>query len=122
MIYLQFRDDSSGVGVYGYGQTIYAKIHLRFELIGDNELRLEYLPSPPGHKLARFEPMLSDAGKCLKFRLYNISDVFRESVTGTSFRFTWRLDLSGSPFPDSLGFPYEFPNEFFGYRENLGKL
>ena len=48
MVYLQFYGDSTGIAIYGYGQTIHAKLHLRFEVIEHDrpKLKLTYLESP----------------------------------------------------------------------------
>jgi hypothetical protein len=122
MIYLQFAADNSGLAVYGYGQTICANVKFRFGLEDDKWLRLEYLSSPQFQRFSGFEPTPQDAFKRIGYSLTAAEEVLRESVTGTSFKFTWRLDLDLSPFPASIQLPHAFPNTFYGYRESLGKL
>jgi hypothetical protein len=115
---LQFRTDGVGIAVYGYGQTIYAKIEFIFAVSGDS-LTLKYLESAPFQRFAGFTPDEQTREKNIQFTLESGDYVFKEDVTGTQFRFASKLSLSDSPFPVGLEFPYSVPTEFYGFRERI---
>ena len=119
MRYMQFADDGSGLLVYGYGQTIYAKINVRYTVKADNQLEIEYCDSPPFQRFAGFTPDTEAATKTLQYTLTETPVVYKEDVTGADFSFKWLLTIDRFPFPDTLIFPYDTPLEFYGYREDL---
>jgi len=118
MRYLQFQPKGTGIAVYGYGQTIFAKIEFNFT-VNDNSLALTFLESAPYQRFAGFTPDEQTREKIVQFELKLGDYVFKEDVTGTEFRFTSRLSLSEHPFPVGLEFPYSIPTEFFGFRVRL---
>ena len=118
MRYLQFAHDNTGIAVYGYGQTIYAKINFTYSIDGDG-LSLVYLQSDPFSRFEGFTPNQSNARKSLAFTLDKREFIFGEDVTAVRFRFSAKLTLSDSPYPDGLEFPFSIPTEFFGFRERI---
>lgn len=119
MRYIQFADDGSGVLVYGYGQTIYARINIRFTVKADNQLEVVYRDSPPLQCFAGFTPAREAATKNLKYTLTENPVVYEEDVNGAEFSVKWLLTFDCSPFPDTLTFPYDTPLKFYGYREDM---
>ena len=118
MQYIQFAEDGTGVAMYGYGQTIYAKINFTYS-VDDNQLSLEYQQSEPLARFAGFTPQPSNASKLLTFALEQREFAFGEDVTAFQFRFSAKLTLNDSPYPLGLEFPYSVPTEFFGFRERF---
>lgn len=118
MRYIQFAEDGSGLLLYGYGQTIYAKINIRYTVKANCQIDLQYLDSPPFQRFAGFTPN-NHTTKTLKYTLSEHHDTIREDATGADFSFKWLLTLDKFPFPDTLTFPYETPLEFYGYRVDL---
>jgi hypothetical protein len=119
MRYLQFAEDDTGLAIYGYGQTIFAKISFRFELLGDRQMRLSYLESPAFQKFPGFIPIDQSRCKDLAFSLMDDQTIITESITAFDFRFHWQLSFNRSPFPDGIAFPYDAPLVYYGYRENV---
>lgn len=118
MRYLQFSQDNSGIAIYGYGQTIYAKINFSFSISGE-QLTLHYEQSDPFQRFPGFTPGDSNARKLLSFSLDQSEFVFGEDVTEARFKFSVKLILSDSPFPAGLEFPYSVPTEYYGFRERV---
>lgn len=121
MVYLQFAGDGTGRLVYGYGQTIYAMLNIRFELPEDGQLRVHYLDAPKFQLFAGYSPPPGSAVKTLLYSLVEQERAVTESITASEFTFRWLLTLDQSPFPDTLTFPRETPLEYFGYRESAGE-
>ncbi len=113
------REDGTGLILYGYGQTIYAKIDCKFEVPAAGRIRLEYLPTPQLQRRPPFQPDAANRFKEIGFILAEGENVFRESITGSVSRFTWTLEFAEHPYPDGLSFPYSVPNIFYGYREKV---
>ena len=105
---LRFDPGGAGQALYGYGQTIYAVIAFRFAVAEPDRLDLEYLKSPAYQRFAGFP---DDGNRCKSLRTELVPGTFgfTEHVTGRSSGFQWRLDLSGSPYPDGLVFPQVRP-------------
>jgi hypothetical protein len=114
---LRFAPDGSGRVLYGYGQTIYADIAWRFEVIEPDRLKLEYLESSCFQRFPGFRLDEANRRKVVGIRLIEGEFAFVENVTGQSRRFRWRLDLSASPYPDGMSFPYSVPTTFYGHVE-----
>ena len=118
MRYLQFKQEGTGIAMYGYGQTIYAKINFNFS-ITDDQLLFDYQQSDPTQRSGRFDPTGSNARKQIGFSVEQGEFIFGEDITSARFRFTSKLTLSDSPYPAGLEFPYSVPTEFFGFRERI---
>lgn len=116
--FLKFNPDGMGEAIYGYGQTIYAKVGFEFELSGDSVLRLKYLPSPAYAAFPGFEPSPQNATKATPYTLVHGDYSGVESVVARPFTFRWRLTLEDSPWPVGMTFPYEVPTIFYGFRED----
>jgi hypothetical protein len=117
---VMFGRDGTGTVLYGYGQTIYAKIDCRFEVPEPGRIRFEYLPTPQPQRRPPFEPTEVNRFKEVSFTLAPGEEVFREHVTGFVFRLSWTLEFTEPPYPDGLSFPYSVPKVFYGYRERIG--
>ncbi len=112
--------DGTGTVIYGYGQTIYAKIDCRFEVPQAGRIRFEYLTTPQLQRRPQFEPTDTNRLKEIVFTLAEGERIFREDVTGFIFRSSWTLEFAEPPYPDGLSFPYSVPTVFYGYREKIG--
>jgi hypothetical protein len=121
LVYLQFVSDAAGQLVYGYGQTIYARLNIRFELPVAGQLRVHYLDSPKFQRFAGYSPPPASARKALRYSPVEQERAVIDNITGLGFTFRWLLTLDQSPFPDTLTFPHETPLEYFGYRESVGQ-
>ena len=120
MRYLQFQSDGNGLAMYGYGQTIYAEIAFRFS-IADDTLNLIYLNSEPYQHFLGFTPTDQTRCKTLLFKLTEGDYTFKMTVVRLKYRFSTKLSLSASPYPDGIDFPYSVPTDFFGFREEVRK-
>jgi hypothetical protein len=118
--YVSFERDGTGMLVYGYGQTIYARIDCRFEFPEAGRIRFEYLGTPQPQRRPPFQPTEANRFKDVGFSLAEGEKVFREDVTGFIFRFSWTLEFTAPPYPDGLSLPYQVPTVFHGYREKIG--
>jgi hypothetical protein len=112
--------DGKGTVLYGYGQTIYAKIDCWFAVPEAGRIRFEYLPTPQLQRRPPFEPTEANRVKEIGFTLSEGERVCREDVTGFIWRLSWTLEFAEPPYPDGLTFPYSVPTVFYGYREKIG--
>ena len=119
MVYFQWHEDGTGILLYGYGQTIYAKLNFKFEVLTGGRIQIDYLDSPSLGRFAGFSPTDSTATKILEYSLTQERAIFTESVTGSEFSFDWLLRFDHSPFPSELIFPYKIPDDYYGYREAI---
>jgi hypothetical protein len=110
----------TGSVVYGYGQTIYATIDVRFEITAPGVIRFDYFETPQKQRRPPFVPTDDNRSKEIGFSLTEGERIFREDVTGFVFRFSWTLAFAEPPYPDGLSFPYTVPTTFYGYRERIG--
>ena len=118
--FLQFCDDATGLAVYGYGQTIYAKINFTFEVFDGGHMRISYLESPPYQLAPGFVSTDDNRHNDLSYRLSDDQQTITESITARDLRFRWQIEFDRSPFPAGLSFPHEVPLLYFGYREAVG--
>jgi hypothetical protein len=118
---LWLSEGGSGELIYGYGQTIYARLHCRWEVVSPGRLRLTYLESPPYQRFRGYTPRDETRVRELNFVLTagEVSGV--ESIVGQPYRFRWTLELAEPPWPPDLQLPYEVPRVFFGHREEVSK-
>ncbi len=116
--YLKFEQDGRGQAVYGYGQTLYAKIHFAFELTDDPALRLRYAASPAAKGFPAFEPSPEAAGKLIPYTLVRGEYRGVESIVAWPFVCEWLLTLADFPWPAGMTFPRGMPTQFYGYRRN----
>src|SRR5262249_13344436 len=116
---LQFAPDGTGQVLYGYGQTIYAKIACRFAVTEPDQVEWEYLESPPCQWFKGFRPDDGNRRKALRVALTAGEFSFFDGMTSHSSLFRWRLDLSGSPYPEGLSFPYSVPTTFYGHGQAI---
>jgi hypothetical protein len=112
--------DGAGTVLYGYGQTIYAKIDCRFEVPEAGRIRFEYLATPQLQGRPPFEPTEANRIREIDSTLGEGERFFREDVTGFLWRCSWTLEFAEPPYPDGLTFPYSVPKVFYGYREKIG--
>jgi hypothetical protein len=116
---LWLSDGGAGELIYGYGQTIYARINCRWEVLSPGRLRLTYLESPAYQQFGGYTPAEDRRIRELDFVLTagEVSGV--ESVVAQPFRFGWTLELSEPPWPPELQLPHEAPRVFYGHREQV---
>jgi hypothetical protein len=114
---LWLSEGGSGELIYGYGQTIYARIRCRWEVVAAGRLRLTYLESPPHQRFQGYTPPGDKCERELDFVLTagEVSGV--ENVIAQPYRFGWTLELSEPPWPPELPLPHELPRVFYGHRE-----
>jgi len=115
---LTFKPDGRGEALYGYGQTIYAKVGFEFELSGGSVLRLKYLSSPAYAAFPGFAPSPDSAEKATPFTLVRGKYHGVESVVAQPYSYRWLLTLGDSPWPAGMTFPYEVPTSFYGFRHD----
>jgi hypothetical protein len=118
---VQFAPDGSGRVLYAYGQTIYADIACRFQLVEPDRLELEYLKSRSFQRSPGFRLDKANRRKVVRITLTEGDFAFVEDVIGQSHRFRWRLELSANPYPERLSFPYSVPTTFYGYVKRRSK-
>ena len=116
--FLTFEPDGRGEALYGYGQTIYAKVGFEFELSGGPVVRLKYLPSPPFAAFRGFKPSPDTAEKLIPYTLVRGEYRGIESVVAWPFVCEWLLTLAHSPWPAGMTFPYDVPTSYYGYRHD----
>ena len=116
--FLSFKSDGSGEAIYGYGQTIYAKVDFEFDLAGGSVLQLKYQHSPAYAAFPGFLPTPDNAVKSLQYTLVRGEYRGVESVVAQSFICDWLLTLNDSPWPAGMTFPYDVPKSFYGYRHD----
>jgi hypothetical protein len=116
---IRFASDGTGRVVFGHGQTIYASIDFRFEILAAWNLRLVYLDSP--HKLApdfSFFPTDANRTKVIAFQVRFETTEGVTNVVGLKFRYRRTLAFKESPYPLGHSLPYEGPRVFYGYPAN----
>jgi hypothetical protein len=118
---LWLSEGGSGELIYGYGQTIYARIHCRWEVVSPGRLRLTYSDSPPYQRFQGYTPPDDKRVRELDFVLTEGEISGMESIVAQPYRFRWTLELSEPPWPTELQLPYEVPRVFFGHREQVLK-
>jgi hypothetical protein len=118
---LWLSEGGSGELIYGFGQTIYARIRCRWGVVSPGRLRLTYLQSPPYQRFGGYTPPDDRRVRELDFVLTagEVSGV--EGIVAQPYRFRWTLELSEPPWPPELQLPYEVPRVFFGHREEVRK-
>jgi hypothetical protein len=116
---LRLSEGGSGDLIYGYGQTIYAYIKCRWEVVSPGQLRLTYLESPPLLRFRGYTPQDDNRVRELGFKLTAGEVTGVESIVGRPYRFRWTLELSETPWPLDLQLPYEVPRVFFGHEEQV---
>jgi len=119
---LRFAPDGNGEVLYGYGQTIYAKIACRFAVTEPDQVEWVYLDSPAHQWFKGFRPDEGNRRKALRAVLTAGEFTFSEAWTDHSSLFRWRLDLDGSPYPEGLSFPYSVPTTFYGHGQAIPRI
>lgn len=119
---LKFISDGTGQVLYGYGQTIFAKIAFRFTASDTDQIVIEYLESPPHQRFSGFRPDWANHRKTLRATLTSGQFTFTEAMTNHSRQFRWQLELSDSPYPDGLTFPSSIPTNFFGHGKRIPRI
>ncbi len=118
---LEFSEDGSGTLTYGYGQTIYAIIKCRWRVARACVLELEYLESPRYQRFQGFVPDESNRHRELGYRLIEGEVEGVEIIVARPFRYLWTLELSGSPYPEGLAFPYGVPTVYHGHHRQAAE-
>jgi hypothetical protein len=118
---LRFVPDGSGTLTYGYGQTNYAIIKCLWTIPRAGTLELTYLESPPYQYFKGFLPDHGNRGKELGYTLTEGEVEGIVSIVALPFKYAWTLELSASPYPDGLHFPYSVPLVFHGHFWDLRK-
>ena len=111
---LWLHADGSGDLIYGYGQTIYAFIKCRWEVVSAGLLRLTYLASPPCQRFAGFSPPDDARVRELGYTLTAGRVAGVEDIVPNPYEFDRTLELSEPPWPAGLNLPYEVPRVFYG--------
>jgi hypothetical protein len=115
---LRFRADGSGDMVFGYGQTIHAKINFRFSLRTTNELTLIYQDSPGDRFVKSFTPSESGKSKAVQYSLKE-GEITGVAANSGPFKYYWTLSLDKSPFPDEAILGHVRPrHEYYGHHVN----
>jgi hypothetical protein len=118
---LWLTEDGSGELIYGYGQTSYARVNCRWEIVSPGQLRLTYLESPPYQRFRGFTPRDDTRERELGYVLTAGEVAGVEFIVGLPYRFRWTLELSEPPWPPVLPLPHEVPRVFYGYREQVSE-
>lgn len=118
---LWLREDRYGELIYGYGQTIYARVNCRWEVVSARRLRFTYLESPPFQCFPGYTPADGDRPRELGYVLTSGEVSGIESVVGLPYQFDWTLELSEPPWPPGLRLPYEVPRVLFGHRREVDR-
>jgi hypothetical protein len=113
--------EGTGDLIYGYGQTIYARIKCRWEVVAPGNLRLAYLESPPSLRFGGFTPGDKDRVREVAFKLIAEATCGLTNVVGQPYKFLWKLELSEPPWPPALVLPPEIPRVFYGHRQQVSK-
>jgi len=113
--FLQFQAGGEGLLLYGYGQSIYAKIVCGWEVTTAGLLALSYRKSPPYQRFQGFTPGTGSLGKEVAYTLLEGEIAGTESIVGLPYKFFWTLELDQSPWPEGLELPYGTPQTFYGY-------
>lgn len=113
--------DGSGELIYGYGQTIYARINCRWQVESPSRLRLSYLPSPAYQAFRGYTPAGDRPFRVLDYVLTAGEVTGVESITAQPYRFRWTLELSEPPWPPELQLPYKVPRVFYGHPEPVSQ-
>ncbi len=116
---LWLSKDGSGELIYGYGQTIYARINCQWKVVSPGRLRLTYSDSPPRGHFEGYNPPDDKRVREIDFVLTQGEVSGVESVVAQPYRFGWSLELSEPPWPSELQLPYEVPRVFYGHREQV---
>jgi len=111
---LWLHADGSGELIYGYGQTIYAYIKCRWEVVASGCLRLTYLESPPYQRFRGYTPPKGGGVRELRFTLVAGRVAGVEDIVPNPYEFDHTLELSEPPWPAGLELPYEVPRVFYG--------
>jgi hypothetical protein len=111
---LWLHADGSGDLIYGYGQTIYAFIKCRWEVVSPGRLRLTYLESPPYQRFRGYSPPAGGVARELGYTLTVGRVAGVEDIVPNPYEFDHTLELSEPPWPDGLNLPYEVPRVFYG--------
>ena len=111
---LWLHADGSGDLIYGYGQTIYAYIKCRWEVVSHGRLRLTYLESPPYQRFRGYSPQDDACVRELDYTLSAGRVVGVEDTVPNPYEFDRTLELSEPPWPTGLNLPYEVPRVFYG--------
>lgn len=117
--FLWLHEGGAGDLIYGYGQTIYAYIKCRWEVVSPGRLRLTYLDSPPYQLFRGYTPQDGNRVREFDYKLVAGEVTGVENIVGRPFRFGWTLELSETPWPLDLKLPHEVPRVFFGHREEV---
>jgi hypothetical protein len=112
---LGFDEDGCGKLTYAYGQTIYIVVMCRWELSGENRLRITYTSGSQGVRSKLFKLDEGSRVKELQYRLLDAEVAGVEDIVAQPFSFRWMLELSEPPWPSGLELPYEIPRVFFGH-------
>jgi hypothetical protein len=111
---LWLQADGAGDLIYGYGQTIYAFIKCRWEVVSAGRLRLTYLESPPFQRFAGYTPPDVARVRELSYTLTAGRVAGVEDIVPNPYEFDRTLELSEPPWPAGLNLPYEVPRVFYG--------
>ena len=121
---LRFREDSSGDMMFGYGQTVFAKINFRFSLNTSNDLTFVYQDSPAYFYVKSLTPSGSRKSKTVHYSLEE-GEITGEAANSGPFKYYWTLSLGKTPFPDELTLPHIRSLgqvrplcEYYGHHEN----
>jgi hypothetical protein len=112
--WLRFGADGTGEAVFGYGQTIYAKVLLAFEVPTAGTLAVTYLPSPAFGRMPAFAPAVGSGARLITYTLGGTTYSGSVSVIARPFRSQWLLTFAESPWPIDMSFPRPVPLEFYG--------
>ena len=125
---INFKGDGSGHLVLGYGQSIYAMVEHRFEVLLPNLVRLMYLgfssaiPERPYDKRLLERPFAkvfeAEFNKWteLRFELFESDFCSNQEMRGPPFNyhFRWLLALDRQPYPEGVESPHGPLREFYG--------
>lgn len=124
LIFVRFRADGSGDMTFGYGQTIYAKIQIHFEIAEQGRMTIKYLRSDGNKYVPSFQPAPGCESKTISYSLKQ-GEVTGQAANSGPFTFHWTLKLSDSPFPEGLTLPdityfrhtvFSPPREYYGHN------
>jgi hypothetical protein len=119
---LWLSEGGSGELIYGYGQTIYARINCLWEVVSPGRLRLTYRDSPAYQRFRGYTPPDGQRVRELDFVLTAGEVSGMESIVARPYRFRWTLELSEPPWPPELQLPHEVPRMFYGHRDQANGI
>ena len=118
MRFIRLEGDGTGELAYAYGQTIYAHIRCKWEIVETGILGMTYL----GSKGGIFKDFVFDDLNRFRELNYTLTEgitSWEQDVVRERHTFQWTLELSEPPWPADMVFPYSVPRVFYGNAKQV---